>query len=231
MLAKTFARRGKPAEAVALFREAGEVTALGRRELVTALITARDFSEAYEVWSSGRDTHSGDYKGGIGAITDGDFEGEINLDESGFGWQLRRDQPGVAISRDTGQPRSGVYSLRLDWKGGSNPAGAVVSQLVLVSANTRYQLRFAVRTEEIVSGGLPLIVATDASGSAPHPLGSSAPLPAGTNGWQEVTLEFTTGDTTRTVLISLQRQSCPSGPCPIFGRLWLDTFTLEKLSG
>ena len=228
MLAQTFARRGKPAEAVALFREAGEVTALGRRELVTELITAKDFSEAYEVWSSGRDTHSGDYKSGIGTITDGGFEGEINLDEAGFGWQLRRDQPGVAISRDTGQPRAGVYSLRVDWTGNSNPAGAIVSQLVLVSANTRYQLRFAVRTEEIVTGGLPLIVVTDASGSAPHPLASSAPLPAGTNGWQELTLEFATGDTTRSVLISLQRQSCPSGPCPIFGRLWLDTFTLEK---
>jgi Flp pilus assembly protein TadD len=236
MLAKTFARRGKPAEAVALFREAGEVTAAGRRELVTELITAKDFSEAYEVWSSGRDKHSSNAKdgtrdgieGGLGTITDGGFEGEINLDESGFGWQLRRDQPGVAISRDTGQPRAGVYSLRVDWTGNSNPAGAVVSQLVLVSASTRYQLRFAVRTEEIVTGGLPLIVVTDASGSAPHALASSAPLPAGTNGWQELTLEFGTGDTTRSVLISLQRQSCPSGPCPIFGRLWLDTFTLEK---
>jgi hypothetical protein len=60
-------------------------------------------------------------------------------------------------------------------------------------------------------------------------LASSAPLPAGTNSWQEVTLEFSSGDTTRAVLISLQRQSCPSGPCPIFGRLWLDTFTLGKL--
>ena len=231
MLAKTFARRGKPAEAVALFREAGDVTAEGRRELVTELITAKHFSEAYEVWSSGRDTHSGDSKDGIGTITDGGFEGEINLDESGFGWQLRRDQPGVAISRDTAQPRAGVYSLRVEWKGSSNPAAAVVSQLVLVSANTRYQLRFAVRTEELVTGGLPLIVVTDASGSAAHPLASSVPLPAGTNGWQELTLEFATGDTTRSVLIGLQRQSCPSGPCPIFGRLWLDTFTLEKPKG
>jgi tetratricopeptide (TPR) repeat protein len=231
VLAKSFARRGKPAEAVALFREAGDLTAEGRRELVTELITAKDFSEAYEVWSSGRDTNSGASKDGIGTITDGGFEGEINLDESGFGWQLRRDQPGVSISRDTGQPRIGVYSLRVDWTGNSNPAAAVVSQLVLVSANTRYQLRFTVRTEEIVTGGLPLIVVTGVSGSAPLPLASSAPLPAGTNGWQGVTLEFATGDTTRAVLISLQRQSCPSGPCPIFGRLWLDTFTMEKLKG
>jgi thioredoxin-like negative regulator of GroEL len=228
-LAKTFARRGKPAEAVALFREAGDMTAEGRRALVTELITAKHFTEAYEVWSSGRDTHSGDSAGGIGAITDGGFEGQINLDEPGFGWQLRREQPGVAVSRDMAQPRTGVYSLRVEWKGNSNPAGAVVSQLVLVQANTRYQLRFAVRTEEIVTGGLPLIVVTDASGSAPHPLASSVPLPAGTNGWQELTLEFATGDTTRSVLISLQRQSCPSGPCPIFGRLWLDTFALGKL--
>jgi Flp pilus assembly protein TadD len=228
MMANTFARRGKPAEAVTLFREAGGVTAAGRRELVQLLITAKHFSEAYEVWSSDNSQASAN---GIGVITDGGFEGEITLDESGFGWQLRREQSGVAVSRDTIQPRSGVYSLRVEWKGASNPAAAVVSQLVLVSANTRYRLRFAVRTEEIVSGGLPLIVVTDASGSAPQPLASSAAFPAGTNGWHEVTFEFATGDTTRSVLFSLQRQSCPSGTCPIFGRLWLDTFMLEKLNG
>jgi tetratricopeptide (TPR) repeat protein len=231
MLAKTFARRGKPAEAVALFREAGDMTAAGRRELVTELITAKHFSEAYEVWSSGRDIRGGDSKDGIGAITDGGFEGEINLDESGFGWQLRREQPGVATSRDTAQPRTGVCSLRVEWKGTSDPSEAVLSQLVLVQPNTRYQLRFAVRTEEIVAGGLPLIVVTDVSGSAAHPLASSAAFPAGTNGWQELSLEFVTGDTTRSVLITLQRQNCPSGPCPIFGRLWLDTFTLGKPKG
>jgi len=230
-LAKTFARRDQPAEAVALFREAGDVTRDGRRDLVTELITTKHFNEAYEVWSSGRDTRSGDPKAGIGTITDGGFEGEINLAETGFGWQLRRDQAGSVVSRDTSQPRAGVYSLRVDWTGNSNPAAAVVSQLVLVSANTHYQLRFAVRTQEIVSGGLPSIAVTDVSGSSPQPLASSAPLPAGTNGWQEVTLEFAAGETTRAVLISLQRQSCPSGPCPIFGRLWLDTFTLEKLKG
>lgn len=228
-LAKTFASRGKPAEALALFREAVDVTAAGRRELVTLLITAKHFSEAYEVWSSGRHPNTGDSANGTGAVTNGGFEDQINLNEPGFGWQLRREQPGLAIFRDTSQPRTGIYSLRVDWTGNSNPAAAVVSQLVLVSPRTRYQLRVAKRTEEIVTGGLPVIVVTDVSGSDPLPLMSSAPFPAGTNGWQEVTLEFTTGDTTRTVLISLQRQSCPRDPCPIFGRLWLDTFTLAKL--
>jgi hypothetical protein len=218
-----------------VFREAGDVTVEGRRELVTLLITAKHFSEAYEVWSSGPDTNGGGSKlgigDGIGAITNGGFEDQINLDDSGFGWQLRREQPGFAISRDTSQPRTGVYSLRVDWKGTSNPSEAVLSQLVLVQPNTRYQLRVAMRTEEIVTGGLPTIVVTDVSGSDPHPLVSSAPLPAGTNGWQEVTLEFATSDTTRAVLINLQRQNCPSGPCPIFGRLWLDAFTLGKPKG
>jgi hypothetical protein len=239
MLAKTFAKRGKPAEAVALFREAGDVSAAGRRELLAELITAKYFNDAFEVWASGRDTHSGDAKdgavdgirGAMGAITDGGFESEIKLDEPGFGWQLRRDQPGVAISRDPAQPRNGIYSLRVEWKGSSNPAEAVVSQLVIVSAKTRYHLRFAVRTEEVVTGGLPLIVVTDVSGSTPQSLASSALMPAGTNGWQDITLEFATGDTTRSVLISLQRQSCPSGTCPIFGRLWLDTFTLANFKG
>ena len=231
MLAKTFARRGKPTDAVALFREAAEVTAEGRRELVSELITAKYFTEAYEVWSSGRGGNKDSIGNGVGAITDGGFESGINLNESGFGWQLRREQPGVVISLDTAQPRAGAYSLRVQWEGSSNPGAAVVSQLVLVSAKTRYQLRFAVRTEEIVTGGLPLIVVTDASGSSPQPLASSAALPAGTSGWQEVTLEFATGDATRSVLISLQRQGCPSAPCPIFGRLWLDAFTLEQLKG
>ncbi len=229
LLAKTFAGRGKPAEAVTLFREAGDVTTTGRRELVSELITAKHFNEAYEVWSSGRNTNNGDAANDMGSVTDGGFEGEINLDESGFGWQLRREQPGVAVSRDPGQPKAGSYSLRLDWTGNSSPATAVLSQLVLVSARTRYQLRFAMRTEDIVTGGLPLIVVTDVSSRDPHPLASSTTLPAGTSSWHELTLDFATGDTTRAVLISLQRQICPSGPCPIFGRLWLDTFALAKV--
>jgi hypothetical protein len=100
---------------------------------------------------------------------------------------------------------------------------------MLVEPKTRYKLHFSARTKEVVTGGLPLIVVNGAGSGGPT-LAQSNTLPQGTQGWSDYTVDFTTGDGMRAVLISLQRQPCTGGPCPIFGRLWLDAFTVEKLS-
>ena len=228
-LANILAKRGKPAEAIAVFRDAVNATSADHRQMVAELIAAKHFSEAYKLWSSGPDRSNAAASSGIAALTDGGFEGQINLDDRGFGWQLQREPSGFAVSRDTTEPRAGAYCLRMEWKGNSNPGIPVISQLVLTEANTRYQLRFAIRTKEIVSGGLPWIVVTDMS-AAPQFLAASTPLPAGTNSWQEFTLEFESGNNTRAVLITLQRQTCGNGQCPVFGFLWLDALSLQKQS-
>lgn len=228
-LARFFARHGKPDEALAQFRAAGQIPDDERRAFLLDLLTARQFAAAYEVWSSVAQARNGERLDGIGQITDGSFESGLKFDDPGFGWQLARGAPALRFSLDTAEPKEGMRSVRIDFNGEYNPALAIMTQLALVEPKARYRLHFASRAEEMVTGGLPVVTVSDASSSGPRSLAESSPLPQGSSPWQDQTIEFTTGDQTSAVLISVVRQGCGSGPCPIFGRLWLDQFSLEKL--
>lgn len=230
-LAHFFARRGRTSEALSLYRAAGALSEEERRPLISELLAAKGYAEAYEVWASG--TPAGKDRarpGGINQITNGSFENQLSFDEMGFGWQFARAPNTVQVSLDTVEPRSGAHSLRLDWNGNPPPNLPFTSQLVLVEPNGRYRLSFSARTQEIVSGGLPLIVVSERDGGdGLRVLAQSKALSKGSSNWQDYSLEFATGGETRAVLISLMRENCGSDPCPIFGRLWLDDFSIQKL--
>jgi Tfp pilus assembly protein PilF len=229
-LARHFAKHGKPAEALQQFRAAGQIPDYERRNFLLDLLTARQFAAAYEVWSSVVEARNGEPRNGIGQITDGSFESGLKFDDPGFGWQLARGITALQFSLDTAEPKDGLRSVRIDFNGEYNPAIAIMTQLALVEPKARYRLHFASRAQEIVTGGMPIITVSDASSSgSPRSLAESSPLPQGSSPWQDRTIEFTTLDETSAVQISVVRQGCGSGPCPIFGRLWLDQFSLEKL--
>lgn len=228
-LAHFFVNHEKTTEAMDLFRSTSGTTAKDRHALLTALLAARRFTEAYEVWASGRDAIRKEGYHVISAITDGSFESDINLDDPGFGWQLASNLQAVRLSLDTNEPHTGTYSLRLYWSGDSNPSASVVSQLVLVEPKTRYRLSFAVRTQEMLTIGLPMVTVADASGDDGPVLAQSKPFPRGTSGWQDYTTEFATAETTSAVRITIRRESCNMVPCPILGQAWVDDFSLERL--
>lgn len=230
VLAQFIAEHGQTDEAMQLFREAGEIPDSDRRSLLTVLLNAKRFTESYEVWSGARNTSGSERGGGTGAVTDGGFEGRIVRDDPGFGWQVARHPQAVSVSLDTDRPRAGAHSLLLRFDGDSNPSAQVITQLVLVAPKTRYRLSFAARTEEVVTGGPPVVIVTDASSSDGRTLAQSAALPQGTSVWRDYTVEFTTRDATEGVVIAIQRQHCTGGPCPIFGRVWFDAFSLQRLS-
>ncbi|MDT4967189.1 MAG: hypothetical protein QOJ64_1926 [Acidobacteriota bacterium] len=218
-LARFAASHGKPTEAAAILRGMDNVADDERRSIIKDLVAARHFREAYEIWSSG--PQSGVR---IDGFTDGGFENQISLDESGFGWQVVRNLPTVRASIDRDRPRTGTSSLRLDWNGDSSPSANIISQTVIVEPRTHYRMSFAVRTEQLVTGGPPLIVVIDAGSKDGLELGRSAPFEPKTAPWQDSFVEFTSGEATEAVLVALRRQNCATGPCPIFGRLWLDDF-------
>lgn len=228
-LARFLVERGKISEALSQFREAGSLADNERRALVRQLLDARYFAEAYEVWSSGRQAREGATSRERAVIINGGFEEPVSLDEPGFGWQLPQGMQGVRTAQDTAAPREGRQSLQLTWSGNPDVNSAAISQLVLVSPNSRYELRFAARTEKLVTGGLPQVTLTDPASADARPLGKPVTLPQGSGPWQDYATEFETGKSTGAVLISLRRESCSSNPCPIFGRLWLDDFSLRKI--
>lgn len=222
-LAEYFKARGEVAAAIEMFRSAGSAAEQERGRYVAELISAKRFKEAYALWSLDHPTSS---TATAGVIIDGGFEQESNLNEPGFGWRADNKAPSLHLFLDTASPREGRSSLSVEFKGESNPGLPVISQLVLVEPRAHYQLRFAARTEGLVSGGLPAVVIDDAGSS--DLLGDSGEFPRATNGWRDYTIDFSTADSTTAVQISLRREGCSQSPCPIFGRLWLDSFSLEK---
>lgn len=227
-LARLFARRGKASEALAQFRAAVNVSKEERSSLLTELLAARRFTEAYEVWSSGRLEDGEKSASGKAVVLNGGFESPVSLNDPGFGWQLPQDLPAVQASQDRAAPRAGTQSLLLGWNGNAATGSPIISQLVLVEPNTHYQLRFAARTEKLVTAGLPQILVTDASSSDNPALANALTLPQGTSQWQDYFVEFTTASETNAVQISLRRGICSSNPCPIFGQVWLDDFSIRK---
>ncbi|MBA3712095.1 MAG: tetratricopeptide repeat protein [Pyrinomonadaceae bacterium] len=229
-LARFFADQGEINGASHLFRAAGDTADWERRQLLKELLAANRFLESYTVWASGREDRDSGSQSGVAVITDGSFESEIDAeDDEGFGWQLVRDMPTVRVARDNNEPGAGTHSLRVDWNGASHPSTSVVSQLVLVEPKMRYRLNFKARTQNVVTGELPVVTVIDA-GPDGRTLVQTEPLPSGTSGWQEYTVQFATSGETRAVRIIVQRQNCTGEPCPIFGRVWFDAFSLQKFS-
>lgn len=222
-LARFFVTHGKISEAVHQFRAAGGLSDDDRRGLLKDLFAAHRFLEAHEVWSSSRTSDTG----GKGLFVDGGFEGEIKLDDPGFGWQVRPTE-GVSISSDPKNPHSGVRSIRVDWSGKSDPSDAMIFQLLLVEPGTRYRLSFAARTEELITGGLPVVTVIDASDDQNQVLTKSKTIPQGTNQWETYVSEFKTRETTTGVFMKIRRENCDTNPCPAFGHVWFDDFSLVR---
>lgn len=227
-LARFLIAHDKVAAAVVVLRLAGSDAADERHKLVAALIREKRFLEAYEVWSDGRVRSNGSERKGDVAIDNGSFEEQIKPDEPGFGWHVASKAKGLAISLDTKKAHAGSRSLRLDFKGDALAHAALVSHLIPTEAKMRYQLRFAAMTKGLTGDGPPLAMLIDAHDE--RILAPPFALPLNSNRWQDYIIDFVTGTTTNTVMLVIRRQDCTASPCLLFGQMWLDDFSLQKLS-
>jgi tetratricopeptide (TPR) repeat protein len=220
-LAQYFRQHEEAEAATTMYLAAGSVGDENRRSYVAELIKARRFKEAARLWAV-------DWPDGAkaGVIFDPGFERESNLKDKGFGWRVGEQDKGFRLSLDTNQPREGRSSLKVDFDGDSEPGSAVIYQFVMVEPSAHYQLSVAVCTENVVSGGMPLITVLD--GATDQVLAQSEQFPKATGGWREYKIDFQPGQSASTVQIAVRRQPCALAPCPIFGRLWLDSLSLKK---
>lgn len=225
--ARFFARQGRPTDVISQLRRTEVVPEASRRELVELLLAKGAFEGAFEVWTSGHGSEIVNPQTAT-QIYDGGFEAPLIFDAKDFGWRLPRNFKGVVLSVNSSQPHSGSRSLRIDFAGDSPPGVELASQLILVEPSRSYQINFASRSQELITGGLPLIVITDAQGERKR-LGESAPLGGtGASDWRVGSFEFSTGPTARAVVLSLQRENCSTSPCPVFGSLSLDSFSVAQ---
>lgn len=223
--AEFLARQGKGSAAVEQLSRAGAVSDQTRHELVRNLISTNAFKEAFQVWRREKTPANGQ---GSTAIYDGGFEGPLSFDEFGFGWRLLRGTQTVKLVADSSLQQSGSRSLLVEFSGDSNPDSPLLSQIILVKPGSRYRVNFAARTLEIVTGGPPLAIVSDLGGSRKR-LGESPALAQRSTDWQVVSFNFQTDSNTEAISLSIQRKNCTTSPCPIFGSLWLDSFSIEEL--
>ncbi len=224
-LARFLAWKGEGQQALKQYRKVNNVPEEIRRELIDQLLARNAFKEGFEIWK-GND--AGDNQSTT-AIYDGGFEGSLSFTDRGFGWRVARDTPAIAVTLDSSKPHSGAKSLRVEFNGNSNVADPLISQLILLEPSKRYKLSFASRSQEIVTGGSPFVVVTENSNGLKI-LGRSPPLEKGTGEWRTVSFEFATTPQTSGVLLILQRENCTTAPCPIFGAISLDSFSIEPLN-
>jgi tetratricopeptide (TPR) repeat protein len=222
-LAEYFKKRGRVTDAIEMFRAAGGAAEQERRLFLEELVSARRFNEAAVLWSM---DHPEDAPNMVSELRNPGFEQESNLDQPGFGWRQDNKAHSLSISLDLNKPKEGRSSLRVDFSGDSDPGPPVISQLILVEPRTRYQLQFAARTEDLVSGGLPYLIVSNATDGSV--LGQTSLFPRQATDWQDYVLDFNS-ENTSTIQLMLRRVPCSKSPCPIFGHLWLDNFSLRKL--
>jgi tetratricopeptide (TPR) repeat protein len=226
-------QHGKTEEATMVLRAIDSLNEQDRLSLVVELIAAERFKDAQVIWSIGQSNHPGNTI--EGQINDGGFEHSAIVDDAGFRWQFQQRDRSVTATLDAQNPGGGRQSLRLDWKGQSDPALPLVNQLVLVDPESRYQLRFAARSEQLVTAGSPVIEVLQATGNLTQSLETGALLRRSeaihnaSSSWQKYTVDFETGKA-QAVYIVIRRENCREQLCPIYGSAWFDDFTLTQLS-
>ena len=219
-LARLYARHGKASAALAQVRALRSIPEAARGDLIRSLIQARAYVEAFELWRNSIADRTSTF-----SIQNSDFEQNLSFEDVGFGWKVLRSDR-VKIALDVNNPHTGSRSLRITFEGYDNP-DAVVSQLVLVQSQHTYKVSAWVKTSDLVTGGLPVLVIVDANDGAK--LVGSTPFASNTNDWTNVSFEFE-APPSGAVYLRMERLACSSSPCPIFGQVWLDSFDLQELA-
>jgi tetratricopeptide (TPR) repeat protein len=163
-----------------------------------------------------------------GQVMNGGFEADVNASGANpFDWFVR-PVPQAQMGLDARAPRGGRRSLRVDFSGPSNFQFGQFSQLLLVEPGARYRLTYFVRTEELRSTATLLVEVAEASGST---LAAAPPVAAGTSDWRQESIEFTTPAGVEGLVLRVVRQGCNDASCPIFGKVWYDDFSLQRIAG
>lgn len=223
-LALFLAKRNQGPAAVEQFLLTKTTSDEKSQSLLEELLKSRAFSDAYPVWARMR---GAPVTNPWAAFFDGGFEGWLASGEVGFGWQIAPNIANVEMSVDTSERHSGGRSLHAAFRGNSNPAASLLTQLILVRPQTNYQITFAALTRDFVSAAAPILTVSDASDPKGATLAQSPPLWPEKSGWRSFTVDLTTNAATQAIRVSIARQNCANDPCPAFGSLWLDSFSIQ----
>jgi tetratricopeptide (TPR) repeat protein len=235
-LASYFAGRGRTDDALNLWSSLSTPEKSAQREvgegLMSALMSAKRYRAALGLFSD----LSGEAGAGVesGQFQNGGFENEMGsaggAAANPFGWQLKSVSQ-AQIALDQRNRHTGSRSLRVTFNAPDVFNFDNISQLVVVEPSTQYRFECYVRTDDLKSAGTPVIGIVDSTDGSV--LATSAPVPAGKNDWQALTVDFKTTAKTEAVTVRTARAPCAmeGSVCPIFGTIWYDDFNLQRGNG
>ncbi len=195
--------------------------------VINALLSAKRHRSALEV---ARDLGGSDaLKIKVGEISNPGFEEGIETTGT-FEWKVR-SVPQAPVGFDPEVKHGGMRSLRVAFKSPSSLAFANISQTVVVEPGQAYRLEFYVRTNDLKSGGTPLVEVLDGA-DGKTVLAATRALGNGTRDWEPQAVDFRVPPTSEAVLVRVRRETCgDDAVCPIFGLVWYDDFNLQRTGG
>ena len=226
-LALFYGARGRAADSLRMWNRLGDADKAAHPQFIAViaqgLYEKRHFPEALEFAKQlGIDPDAMP-----NTITNGGFERGLGDEkETRFGWKITRNEPKLDIAADAAVRREGERSLKVNFRAYSKPEFYNVLQTVVVEPGRNYKLRFWLRTENLRTGGGPLLQILNANDD--KLITTSAAFPTGTTDWQEITIDFSTPADCTGISIRTVRSYCGDN-CPIAGTFWYDGFELKRL--
>ncbi|MEP6945221.1 MAG: tetratricopeptide repeat protein [Acidobacteriota bacterium] len=161
-------------------------------------------------------------------VTNPGFERPLgNPDDTKFGWRVYHNEGKLDIGIDAAVHHEGAKSARFVFKRYNKPTLYAMSQNIVVEPGKSYRLTFWVRTENLLSGGMPQLQIANAVDD--KLITTSPAFTSGTNDWKLISIEFTAPSDCTGVVIWTGRGFCGED-CPIIGTMWLDEFELKRLN-
>jgi hypothetical protein len=194
-------------------------------EFKTALMKSRHFRPLLEVTQATDPDADGPAPE---QIWNGDFERDLQSTSAKYFYWIINSRPAARIGGDS-TAHSGKGSLRIIFKSTDKLETVGVAQTIVITPDAHYRFEGYLRTEDLISGGMPVISILDATNEAV--LVSSPPAPSGTNDWQKITLDFKTGVRSDGIIVKVTRARCAEQEqvCPLFGTIWYDDFSLKRV--
>ena len=161
------------------------------------------------------------------SFTNGGFEEFMRpSEETLFGWRINRAEGRADVMPDSTVKTEGARSLRITFKGYTKPDLYNVVQFVAVQPAMKYRLSFMLRTDNLKSGGPPLLKVT--AGPENTIIAATGPFTTGSSDWKKIELEFSIPENADGISIITSR-ALWAGECPITGSIWYDDFRLTRL--
>lgn len=226
-LALFFARRGATEDALRVWNTVPEEEKTNHQKVLSSIafsaIQNREFRKALEFSKqAGTDPESA-----IGTIDNPGFEkGLRNSETVIFGWRISRGDSKFDAVVDSNVAEKAQRSLKLVFRNYSRgDLNRHISQIVAVNPLEKYTLTFSVRTENLKTGGEPLIEIVDLKNGVV--IANSPRFPLGTNSWANSSVSFSTPAGSDGIEIRVTRVMCGE-ICGISGTVWLDSFELTN---